>query len=90
MWYMNENSSLDKPAALDMKSSKMYVYVRKDFEEVAERAIGRAVIPAHWRWKETKIRKEDWTVYEQVLSHDAALDDVYAALTELAGMIVEG
>lgn len=90
MWYMNENGNLDKPAALDKESSKKYVYVRKNFEEVPQSGSGKEAIPAHWMWQEMKIPKADWDVYEKVLSHDSALDDVYAALTELAEMIVEG
>lgn len=90
MWYMNENGNLEQPAALDTESSKKFVYVRKNFEEVPKSGSGKDAIPAHWKWQEMKIRKEDWAVYEKVLGHDSALDDVYAALTELAEMIVEG
>ena len=84
MWYKCENGSLDCPQDIDSTSSAVYVYVRKDIMAVPE-AEDR---PAHYKWMETKIRKEDWEVYEQVLGHGEALDDVYAALTELAEMIV--
>lgn len=84
MWYKCENGSLDRPQDIDSTSSAVYVYVRKNITAVPE-AEGR---PAHYEWMETKIPKEDWEIYEQVLSHGEALDDVYAALTELAEMIV--
>lgn len=90
MWYKNENGSLTKPEALDKTSSKTYVYVRKEFAEISEQTIGDQTIPAHYEWMEMKILKSDWDVYEKVLGHDTALDDVYAALTELAEMIIEG
>ena len=89
MWYPSENSNMTKPPVVDSESSKKYVYVRKDFEEVPEATIEGQTIPAHWKWKEMKVPKEDWAVYEKVIGHDEALDDVYAALTELAELIEE-
>ena len=88
MWYRTENGNSVRPAALDDTSSKVYVYVRKDFVEVPASGEGEQVIPAHWSWLETKILKADWEIYSEVLSHGEALDDVYAALTELAELIV--
>lgn len=84
MWYKCENGSLDRPQEIDSTSSAVYVYVRKDITEIP----AEEDRPAHYEWMETKIRKEDWEVYEKVLGHGEALDDVYAALTELAEMIV--
>lgn len=84
MWYHNENSDDIKPAALDRTSSKIYIYVRKQFELIT----ATEDIPAHWSWQETKIRKDDWLLYESLMEHNNALDDVYAALTELAELIV--
>lgn len=46
-------------------------------------------VPEHWAWMENKVSKEDWETYTAVLEHTNALDDVYAALTELAELIVE-
>ena len=88
MWYEVENCSMTKPADIDKVSSGQYVYVRKNFEEVPESGEGEQVISAHWKWMEIKIPKADWELYEQVIGHGEALDDVYAALTELAEMIV--
>lgn len=84
MWYKSENGNSDKPAALDTESSKKYVYVRRNFALVA----AEEDRSEHWTWEEQKILKSDWAVYEQVLEHGAALDDVYEALTELAEMII--
>ena len=87
MWYKSENGDLTKPTELDMNSSKVYVFVRKDFVQIPESGEGYETIPAHWEWQETKVRKEDWDTFEKVMEHGTALDDVYAALTELADII---
>ena len=84
MWYRNENGSNVKPAVLDTESSKVYVYVRRNFVLVP----AEEDRPEHWTWEEQKILRADWAVYEQVLEHGEALDDVYEALTELAELII--
>lgn len=87
MWYRNENGSLNKPEAVDTTSSRIYVYVRRGFEQIPESGEGDYVVPAHWQWMEQKVKKEDWEIYQTVTDHSGALDDVYAALTELAEII---
>ncbi|MBQ6398851.1 MAG: hypothetical protein IJI21_01900 [Clostridia bacterium] len=86
MWNKSENSDMNKPVTMDAKSSHEYVYVRKDFRQV-EATEDR---PAHWEWMEARIPKKDWELFVELSSHSEALDDVYAALTELAELIVEG
>lgn len=84
MWYKNESSI--RPSELDNTSSQKWVYVRKSIifhETDGER-------DAYYDWDEMRVPQDDWAAYEQVIGHGAALDDVYAALTELAEMIVEG
>ena len=85
MWYTSQNGSLDQPSAIDTTSSRKYVYIRKNFEVVA----ATEDIPAHYQWQEMKIPKADMGIYEKTVNHDEALDDVYAALTELAEIITE-
>ena len=84
MWYTNENGNSVKPSALDQDSSKKFVYVRKDFEEVPESGEGDQKIPAHWKWLETKIPKEDWMIYEQVLENADDVETLSGAIAELA------
>ena len=86
MWRKSENGNSTKPAALDTTSSRKWNYVRKDFiliESTEE-------IPEHWEWMDQKVLKEDWETYTKVIDHGDALEDVYAALTELAEIIEEG
>ncbi len=85
MWYENANGEDIRPAEIDSTSSKVYVYVRKDFEHIE----ATEEDSAHYKWKEMKIPKEMWEVCKMALSHENALDDVYDALTELAEMVVE-
>ncbi len=87
MWYKNSNGNNVKPNEINQVSSRIYVYVRKDFKLIPESGEGEDIVPEHWEWMETKIRKEDWGLFVKVAGHDDALDDVYAALTELAGII---
>ena len=90
MWYDVENGNAVRPADVDSTSSREYVYVRRNIVFVEESNDGEEVRPAHYRWDELKIPKDVWPVYSKEMDHDAALDDVYASLTELAEMIVEG
>ena len=85
MWREVENGSRDKPADVDTTSSKVYVYVRRNFELVPE----TEDTPTHYRWEEMKIPKEMLGISQSVMAHDIALNDVYDALTELAEIIAE-
>lgn len=78
MWYRNENGSNVKPESVDSTSSKQYVYIRKDFEEVAS----TEEIPAHWTWMELKIRKEEYPVYLQAETNAANIDYI-AMMTDV-------
>lgn len=90
MWRKNENGSAIRPADVDESTSQNYVYVRRNIVLVPAEAQDDVVIPAHYVWEEMQIPREMWEVCKQVMGHDVALDDVYAALTELAEMILEG
>ena len=87
MWYRAENGDSIRPAAIDQTSSRIYVYVRKNITFVEESGEGEFFRPAHYEWLEAKILKTNWDIYEKVIGHDDALDDVYSALIELAEMI---
>lgn len=88
MWYRCENRCLDRPLTLDDRSSKKYVYLRKDILLVNAVFDKDMYIPAHYEWLEQKIPKSDWDFYQKTIGYDEALNDVYAALTEIAEMIV--
>lgn len=64
-WYRSSNSNSVKPADVDDTSSKVYVYVRKDFELIPEMEENDQVIPEHWEYMEKKISKEIYPEYAQ-------------------------
>jgi len=84
MWKKVENGDSVKPESLDTTSSRRWNYVRKNFELIE----ATDDYPEHWEWMEIKVLKDDWETYKEVMDHSDALDDVYAALTELAEMVV--
>lgn len=86
MWRKCENGENTRPADLDTTSSHFYVYIRRNIEHIPE----TEDTPAHYAWEETKVSKENWGIFERVLNHDTALNDVYEALAEIATLITEG
>ncbi len=88
MWNEVENGADMRPAELDVSSSRRYVYLRRRIERVPASGDGEELVPAHYRWEERKITKEDWAVQE-LLRQETALEDVYEALAELAGLLTE-
>lgn len=84
MWHSVVNGDSTRPANVDSTSSRVYVYVRRGITRVE----ATADEPEHYRWEETAIPRDALSIYEQVKDHEDALDDVYAALTELAEMII--
>ena len=91
MWYEVENGELIRPANIDNTSSREYIYIRKEFEivEAVPETENNDYIPAHYKWQEMKIWKEDWEMYEKIIAHDDALNDIYNALIELAQLFSE-
>ena len=83
-WYVSSNGDSTKPSALDVESSKEFVFIRKDFKFVEE----TEDTPAHYTWQELLVRKDDWNVFTGVINNSEAIEDIYAALTELAELIV--
>ncbi len=88
MWYEVENGADLRPAELDVDSSRRYVYERRGIQRVPASVAGDEAVPAHYRWEERKTPKEDFAVRETV-RQASALEDVYAALAELAGLLEE-
>lgn len=86
MWYKAEYSNI--PLEVDKTSSSNYVYLRKDIVE--ERKENDGTIDIIYKCMEQRIPKNDWELYEKILSHDVELTEVQDALIELSGLIVEG
>ena len=90
MWHNVSNGVDVRPADIDETSSKVYIYVRRNIRRVEASGDGEEAAGAHYEWEELKIPREMWEVARLTFAHDGALDDVYAALTEIAEMIVGG
>lgn len=81
MWYESESTVM--PLEVDNTSSSVYVYVRKDIEEVTDEEKG-----IYYTYKEQKIKKEDWELYKTLNNHTTELSEVEDALMELAEIII--
>lgn len=83
-WY--DAYSSQEPERIDF-SSKKWVRVRKDIEFVE--GDGEYIEP-HYRYKEKKIRREDWELFQDVQKHDTTIDDIMDGMVELAELITGG
>ena len=79
-WYTA--SSNTRPAATDTTSSKVFNYVRRNITEQTVTDEGET--RTAFVYEEAKIPKDAMVIYDEQAE---ALDDVYAALTELAEII---
>lgn len=84
MWRNSSSSGGVKPKALDTESSKVVVYVRKDFVEVPSCDIDGKESGTHWEFLENAIPKEDWETYSQVAEHTESIASIEDALCELS------
>ena len=87
-----------RPNELDITSSKVYNYVRKDIEE-EEREIENPEIEEEteekvesvtitmYTYKELKILKEDWELFQQVNESSIRIEEIEDAVIELAELI---
>ena len=80
MWKLAENGSNIKPDQVDDTSSRIYVYVRKEFKEIPNHGEEEGT---HWQYLEKKILKTDWEVYSDILSAQTDITDIQLALCEL-------
>lgn len=83
MWIESENSDSTKPLEIDNTSSRAYVYVRKDFEEVPAYDQEGTQIGTHWKYKENKVNREDWETYTDIINTQNDITDIQLALVEL-------
>lgn len=84
MWRKSSSSGSVKPEALDKESSKVVVYVRKDFTEVPSHDMDGTQTGTRWEYMENAVPKEDWGVYEQIVENMNGIADLEDALCELS------
>lgn len=71
MWYYAEGK--ERPAIVDETSSKKYVYIRRNIEEF-EREDDMGETETFYHWEEQKIPKEDYPIYQRVVTNTANID----------------
>lgn len=78
MWHTSENGSQEKPIAVDRESSKKYVIVRKDFQQVYDHDEEGQITGYHWRYQEAFVPKEYYDIFDQAETNKA--DIAYIAM----------
>ena len=82
MWY--KSSSTISPSTIDLTSSKIYVYIRKNIEEtIIEDEEGTTT--TLYVYDEMKIPKEVYGIFEQTITEDQRISDIEDVLTEIIG-----
>lgn len=74
MWSRVESN--DRPSELDVASSKVYNYVRRNIEEKTKEEDGRII--TYYEYYEEKVNKEMWELYVRV----SDLEDALCELSE--------
>lgn len=82
MWYKSESTT--KPEIIDSTSSKVYVYVRKNIQEIEREEEGRNTYTVYV-YDETKIPKEVYSIFENQMIADTRIADIEEVITEIIG-----
>lgn len=82
MWYKSESTA--RPEIVDSTSSKVYVYVRKNIEEV-EREDEQGNTYTVYVYDEMKVPKEVYGIFENQILADSRLADIEEVITEIIG-----
>lgn len=81
-----KSESMIKPEVVDSSSSSEYVYIRKNIVEV-EKEDEQNNKYTVYQYEEQKVSKDDWEIYQSVLTNASDIADVSDALIELASLI---
>lgn len=81
MWQYSESTSY--PDLIDSKSSKRWVYVRRNIVE-NEREID-GIKEKFYSYEEQKIPKDVYTIFESQIVSESRLDEIEEVLTEIVG-----
>lgn len=84
MWYKAQMVGSLQPPEIDNFSSQEYVYIRKNIQQIETE---NEEDPTTWEYDEQKIRKEDWELYQNIITNTNDITDVQLALCDLYEMI---
>lgn len=91
MWYKSETGNTEIPSEVDTTSSRVYVYLRKDFERKTREPMQEGEEPTeYWEYMEQKIKKEDWEMYQSLIQNENNITDTQMAVCELYEMLMGG
>lgn len=83
MWYKSESTA--RPELIDTTSSKVYVYVRKNIEEVERQDEQTGETYIVYVYDETKIPKDVYVIFENQMLADSRIADIEEVITEIIG-----
>lgn len=83
MWCKSE--STERPKIIDKTSSRVYVYVRKNIEEVEKEDEQTGDKYIVYIYDEMKIPKEVYGIFEEQMQADLRLADIEEVITEIIG-----
>ena len=83
MWYKSESTA--RPEIIDKISSKVYVYVRKNIEEVEREDEQTGDKYTVYVYDEMKVPKEVYGIFENQMQADLRLADIEEVITEIIG-----
>lgn len=74
IWHVSENGSSEKPPSIDKQSSRNYVILRKNFEEVPTYDESGQQVGTHWRYLEQFLNKKLYEEYDKIQNARADID----------------
>ena len=80
-WYKSQSDI--KPSEYDNKSSKVYIYLRKNIVYVEAQESAEHEIPAHYKYDELKLPKEAEQLILDNLEHTTQISSLEDAICDL-------
>lgn len=81
-------SQATRPAEIDVDSSALYVYLRKDIKKYEEKDDDQNVIFSGWQYQERKVLKSQW-IAEATVQNKTNIDAIMMGLTDLFELQLE-
>lgn len=78
-----------RPAEIDVTSSEVFVYERKNIQKYEERDEEENIIFSGWKYLERKLSKTQWTL-EVAVQNKQNLDAIMLGLTDLYELEIGG
>ncbi len=83
MWYKSESG--ERPILIDKDSSKVYVFVRKNIQEIEREDEQEGKTYIVYVYDEMKLPKEVYGIFEAQILADNRISDLEEVITEIVG-----